>query len=1226
MAPVPQKPFIFLDPGGRRWPRLRRLLLGVGILVFLGLVLFIQALFVKPQLALPTSVRKLKGQLKAMVEQYQTNLNPNADNWAKYANNLSLISSNQLVYQFKDNIAPGDWTVKVSNPEGQTSNEISFTVVGPAPRSSTSKAAPKTLATPGTFPNAPSISSISPTSFEAVKSDQKMTIDGANFTNGTTLIFASPNGDTIVSSAAKTNKISARRRAAQALHEVHLAYYVDWDPNSFTSLQTHAAQITHVAPEWLSVLDGDGTLQLTPDDQLEQFALEKGIALIPLLSNLGDQGWNPEAVEGLLLGPPQRRAAFIADLIEKLHSVKASGVLVDWEDLDPTYQPQMTQLLQQMSEALHAEKLELWLTVSTGEDMKPYDLDTLSDSVDHFVAQLFDENSDDDPAGPLASQDWFDGWLQTMSDYGDPKQWVITMGSYGYDWKKGAKLAETISFEDAMSRANNAGVDNVASKAPDYNPQYSYEDPSGEHTVCFLDAVTFLNELRSVRDAGMGGLGLYRLGSEDPQVWNVMEMPVEQATTASVAPLDNLQSSDTISNVGQGEIITVDDHEENGKRTVVLDDSGHFTTLYTDFPSFPVIYHEGAGDPHEVSLTFDDGPDPTWTPKILKILADNNLKATFFMVGQQAEQYPGLVKQVFDQGHIIGNHTYTHANIGAIPDEETKLEFNATQRLLESLIGRSTTLCRPPYNADSRPANLAELRPLKLVQDELGYLIVMENIDPEDWARPGTAEIVERVKEQRNEGNIILLHDAGGDREQTVEALPQIIDWLHTRGDRIVPLSELLHIPRDQLMPPVNAKGDSLTLAVSAIGFRVWRNVERFAWAFMITITFLVLLRTLMVAALATRNFWKLRRRISLPPSAVNQPLSVLIAAFNEEKVIAKTLHSVFETDYAGELEVIVVDDGSTDGTCEVVRALAAREPRLVLIEQPNGGKSRALSNGLNHASNELVVFLDADTQFEKQTLRCLAEPFQDERVGAVSGHARVGNLRTFIARCQSLEYICGFNLDRRAYVEWNCITVVPGAVSALRKSAVVAAGGFSEDTLAEDTDLTLTLHELGWRVEYAHHAAAWTEAPESVHTLAKQRFRWAFGTLQCLWKHRDLLFNPRFGALGWFSLPSIWFFQILLVALSPIIDGVLILSLTQHGGALWFYAIGFLVMDLILSITACLLDGEKLRRAWIILPMRFLYRPLLSWVIWRSILKALKGAWVGWGKIERTASVEARS
>jgi len=277
-------------------------------------------------------------------------------------------------------------------------------------------------------------------------------------------------------------------------------------------------------------------------------------------------------------------------------------------------------------------------------------------------------------------------------------------------------------------------------------------------------------------------------------------------------------------------------------------------------------------------------------------------------------------------------------------------------------------------------------------------------------------------------------------------------------------------------------------------------------------------------------------------------------------------------------------------------------------------------------AQYDTLVFLDADTHFARETFGQLVKPLRDPKVGAVSGHAKVGNLRTFIARCQSLEYTCGFNLDRRAYAQWNCITVVPGAVSAIRRKALEDAGGFCRDTLAEDTDLTLCLHKSGYRVEYAAEGLAWTEAPEGVLPLIRQRFRWAFGTLQCLWKHRDLVFNPQYGALGWFSLPSIWFFQIVLVALTPVVDGLLVVSLILGGwSAMWAYVLIFLLMDLMLAFLACRLDGEKLRTAWTILPMRIIYRPLLSWVIWKALYRAIKGAWVTWGKTERTASMPVR-
>jgi len=687
-----------------------------------------------------------------------------------------------------------------------------------------------------------------------------------------------------------------------------------------------------------------------------------------------------------------------------------------------------------------------------------------------------------------------------------------------------------------------------------------------------------------------------------------------------------MRAGNTITNVGAGEIVTVDDTRDDGVREIKLEANNRYSASYTsDFPTYPILYHQGQGDEHEVALTFDDGPDPKWTPQVLDILKARGVKACFFLVGRNAEQYPKLVRRIVAEGHEIGNHTYYHSNIAAISTQQTRLELNATQRLIESITGRSTSLFRPPYNADSRPSSLDELQPLKLVQDDLGYLIVMENIDPEDWARPGADTILQRVKDLRREGSIVLLHDAGGERSQTIEALPRIIDWLQTRGDRIVSLGELLNIPHDDLMPPVNAEKDPLTRFVTGTGFRIWHAIAEFAWAFMIAATALIVLRTVIVAALAARHHGRRAVAASDPPFA--PPLSVIVAAYNEAKVIAATLRSVTDTDYTGDFEVVVIDDGSKDETAHEVEKLAFVDKRIRLIRQPNGGKSEALRRGVAESKYDVLVFLDADTHFERGTLRELVQPLRDVKTGAVSGHAKVGNLRAFIARCQSLEYICGFNLDRRAYTEWNCITVAPGAISAVRKSALEEAGGFSLDTLAEDTDLTLMLHKCGYRVEYVPGAVAWTEAPETIRTLAKQRFRWAFGTLQCLWKHRDLIFNPQYKALGWFSLPNIWFFQILLVAITPVVDTLLLVSLLFGGAtAMWSYFLTFLLMDLLLALLACGLEGEKLRKAWMILPMRLIYRPLLSWVIWRALYKAIKGAWVTWGKLERTASVPVRA
>ncbi|MEP7014745.1 MAG: glycosyltransferase [Verrucomicrobiota bacterium] len=1115
LPPHSVTPFVFSDPAGKRWPRLRLILLIVGVLIFLSTVLFVQTLFVAPHMNLPFSLRQLKGQLKHLQKQ---------------------------------------------NPIGQISPALSLWQKFGAARQ-----AAKKLGAPAPAP-------------------------------------------------------PLRPRKKSPPNEVHLAFYTNGDPYSYASLEKHASQITHVCPEWISVTNGVGDLQIDADPRLPKFCANKGIALMPLLTNLVGDTWQPEAIENLAHGSPERQEQFIHHVIEVLRNAKAAGVVVDFEQIDPAYKNDITAFFDRFSDALHEDGKELWLCVFPGEELDYIDFENLSENVDRFVAMLFDETSDVDPPGPLASRAWFEGWLHVLLEDADTKQWIIALGNYGYDWTIGGKKAELISFPEAMSRAHNAEVENADVTAPGYNPYFYFEDGDKEHGVWFLDVITFLNELREVRDQKAGGLALYRLGTEDDAIWDAFgishDFKIDNQTRHA---LEVLEGTDTITDVGEGEIVTVDESRSDGLRQVAVDSEGYLTATYKKFPQFPTLYHQGTGGEHQVALTFDDGPDPRWTPKVLDILKAANVKAAFFLVGANAERYPALVRRIANEGHEIGNHTYYHPNLAECGTEHIRLELNATQLLIETITGRATTLFRPPYSADTSPSQLSELVPLQIAE-ELNYIVVLENIDPQDWAKPGAEVIVQRIKQQRRDGSIILLHDAGGDRSQTVEALPRILDWLHTRGDTVVPLSTLLGTTRDALMPPLAEGGQPYARFVSTFGFRIFHGIEEFLWAFMIVATALVVLRTLIVVWLA----YRFRRK---PRNHFTEPASIIIAAYNEGKVIANTLFTLLNTDYAGELEVVVVDDGSGDETSAEVERVAAIDPRVRLLQQENRGKAHSLQRALAAARHPIVVFIDADTQCQRDTITRLLEPFADTQVGAVSGHAKVGNLRTFIARCQALEYTCGFNLDRRAYDRWNCITVVPGAISAIRKTAIEAAGGLSLETLAEDTDLTLALHKHRQRIVYVPGAIAWTEAPETVRTLARQRFRWAYGTLQSLWKHRDMIFNWNYRALGWFSLPSVWFFQIILVALTPMVDLFLLASLPFGAWrAVLPFVITFLAMDVILATLACILEREPIIRAWRILPMRLIYRPMLSYCVWKAILRATKGAWVSWGKLERTASVPVRA
>ncbi|MBU0664908.1 MAG: glycosyltransferase [Proteobacteria bacterium] len=1127
--------FVFLDAGGKRWPRLRLSIFVMGLLLFVGVILFVQTLFVPSHFILPPTVQQLKSRLKTLqIKEHQTRL-----------------------------LAPRPLWLNFAKGNSKAVTRIPFVA------------------------------------------DQRVVVPPFK------------------------KELSLH---TTSIREVRLGFYESWDPSSFDSLKAHVDALTHLCPDWFTVEDGRGELKVVQEQNVLDLIKGRGIVLLPLLRNIGREGvWLPEAVEGLINGPAVRRDRFIVDLKERLKAMGAGGVVIDWEQVDPAYRAAMTVFLTRIASALQGDSMELWLCVPMGSGLNVLDLDTLAEHVDRFVAMLHDENSESDPPGPIASREWFNGWLDTLTDYGEPSQWVLALGSYGYDWTEGEKEAETVRFQDVMSRAGRSSLSSCDFDAPTYNPHFDYEDSGAAHTLWFLDAVTFLNQLKVGRSRHVAGIAISRLGTEDPGIWQVLKLDIAKPLVgANLVSLETIRPGAAIAHIGRGNFISMEDERADGSRRLETDKNadGEEPVIehYEKFPSYLTILHQGMGPNDAVAITFDDGPDSTWTPQILDILKAKGVNATFFMVGANMEKYPDIVRRIVREGHTVGIHTYTHPNIALVSEERAYLEFNATQRLIEAIIGQSTILFRPPYNADTNPYDPEELVPVKLAQ-KLGYITVTEDIDPEDWSQPGVTAMVENVKRDRQQGgNIVLLHDAGGDRSQTIEALPRIIDYLRARGDTILSLSSMLGIPQEQVMPSVSQNQRSMTRLVSESGFKAIHKMAQFFWAFMIVATAMVVVRTLSVAWLAIRS-----RRLGdagLPPwpplPGLYPSVSVLVAAYNEEKVIRQTLLAVLNSTYPGEIEVIVVDDGSKDRTAEIVAEMAQSDGRIHLFRQINCGKAMALKTGFDLVQHEIVISLDADTQFTPDTIGELVRPFADPAVGAVSGRARVGNPKTFVARFQSLEYTCGFNLDRRAYHLLNCITVVPGAVSALKKGAVFAAGGISTDTLAEDTDLTLSLHRCGFKICYASRAVAWTEAPETIRAFAKQRFRWAFGTLQCLWKHRDMLFDSKYRALGWFSLPSSWFFNILLVALGPIIDAFLLLSLfmSPANGILYFYFLIFLCADLLLAAVACLIEREPLSQVWLVLPMRFIYRPVLSYAVIKAIVKASKGVLVGWGKLDRTASV----
>jgi cellulose synthase/poly-beta-1,6-N-acetylglucosamine synthase-like glycosyltransferase len=353
--------------------------------------------------------------------------------------------------------------------------------------------------------------------------------------------------------------------------------------------------------------------------------------------------------------------------------------------------------------------------------------------------------------------------------------------------------------------------------------------------------------------------------------------------------------------------------------------------------------------------------------------------------------------------------------------------------------------------------------------------------------------------------------------------------------------------------------------------------------------------------------------------------VSVVVPAYNEAAGIAATVRSLAASDYP-DLEIIVVDDGSTDATAAIVQRLRLQMPALRLIRQVNAGKPAALNAGIAAAAGDLLVLVDGDTVFEPDAVGRLVQPFGEAGVGAVSGNTKVANRGGLLGRWQHLEYVVGFNLDRRLFDLGECMPTIPGAIGAFRRQALCDAGGVPAGTLAEDTDLTMAVLRAGWQVVYAERAVAWTEAPGSLRQLWRQRYRWCYGTMQAAWRHRGaVLERGGGGRLGRRGLVYLVLFQMLLPLTAPLVDvyalyGVAFLPWTRIA-AVWC---GFTVLQLLTTAFALRLDGERLGPLWTVPLQQVVYRQLLYLVVVQGTVAALLGGRQRWRPMTRAGLAAA--
>ncbi|WP_018517893.1 MULTISPECIES: glycosyltransferase [unclassified Streptomyces] len=621
---------------------------------------------------------------------------------------------------------------------------------------------------------------------------------------------------------------------------------------------------------------------------------------------------------------------------------------------------------------------------------------------------------------------------------------------------------------------------------------------------------------------------------------------------------------------------------------------------------------------HRIVLTFDDGPDPVWTPKVLDELKKYDAHGVFFVTGTMASRYPDLVERMVREGHEVGLHTFNHPDLSYQSTSRIDWELSQNQLVLAGAAGIRTSLFRPPYSSFADAMDNKSW-PVTQYIGSRGYLTVVNNTDSEDWKRPGVRAIIERATPQHGKGAIILMHDSGGDRSQTVTALGKFLPKMQKRGYSFANLTDALGAPSAH--SPVTGfdlwKGKAFVYAVG-----VSEHITDVMVAGLAVIGVLVFARFGLMLVLSFVHARRVRGRGFRWGEPVTRTVTVLVPAYNEKKCIANTVRSLLASDYP--VEVIVIDDGSTDGTADIVQRM--RLPNVRVVRQRNAGKPAALNNGIAHARNDIIVMMDGDTVFEPSTVRELVQPFGDPRVGAVAGNAKVGNRDSLIGAWQHIEYVMGFNLDRRMYDVLRCMPTIPGAVGAFRREALERVGGVSEDTLAEDTDVTMALHRDGWRVVYAENARAWTEAPETVQQLWSQRYRWSYGTMQAIWKHRRAVIeggaSGRFGRVG---LPFVSLFMVVAPLLAPLIDVFLLYGLvfgpTEKTVGAW---LGVLAVQLVCAAYAFRLDRERMTHLLSLPLQQVLYRQLMYVVLLQSWITALTGGRLRWQKLRRTGVVEA--
>lgn len=1023
--------------------------------------------------------------------------------------------------------------------------------------------------------------------------------------------------------------------------QVRAAFYVDWDPQSLFSLQKNIKKLNMVIPEWFFIDPKTELLKTEIDTAALKVMRRNNIRIVPLINNIDiskeDGDFDGNLIHRII-NNPIKKARLINDIATTLKKYKFQGINIDFEEFEENGDEPIIAFQKELYEKLHPMGLLVSQDImASNED---FNIKELAKYNDYMFLMAYDEHYTGSVPGNISGQKWIESVLDETAKEIPENKIVLCFAGYGYDWQQG-KEGKTITYQEALSNAKlykaKIDFDNDT-----YNNYYRYKDENGNnHSVYFTDAATNFNTIRFADEYGTAGTALWRLGSEDDRLWRFYNRSLTnsslQKNSFDYKTLENVNFGyATPDYIGDGEILNVVTNPEVGKIKLDIDKNENIVSeqKYIQLPTKYVIKKYG-NVKKQVILTFDDGPDPNYTPQILDILKREKVPAAFFVVGLQAENNIPLLQRIYNEGHEIGNHTFTHPNIATVSLERASTEMESTRLLIEAVTGRSTVLFRAPYNADSEPTGEDELKPIALSKEQ-NYYTVGESIDPNDWQIGAKADSIYARTIAQYEANpekgIILLHDAGGNRQATVEALPRIIQYFKSKGIQFTTVANLLGKTKNDMMPKANERFLSVDNFIFDFAYWFGHFIAATFWVAII----LGFLRIILMFIMAFIKKWKDHKN---PPTYNLQNInpfpkvSIIVPAYNEEINAVKTIDNLLLQDYPN-FDIVFVDDGSKDKTYQMILDAFGDNPKVSVNTKPNGGKASALNYGINLTQNDYVVCIDADTQLKTDALTQLMKCFtietkNNQEIGAVAGNVKVGNDNTMLTKWQSIEYTTAQNFDRRAFDLINGITVVPGAIGAFKKEAIAKAGGFTTDTLAEDCDLTIRILRNGYKVVNCVEAVAITEAPETLKEFMKQRFRWSYGVMQAFFKNKDACFNPKYKGLGMVALPNVFIFQIILPIFAPLADLVLIVSLIwNHNNPeslhkIAVYYIVFMFVDVLVSIVAFVFEKEKLSKLFWLIPQRFIYRQLMYVILFKAIKKAIKGESQGWGVLKRTGNVK---